>query len=176
MAKRAAGLYVHADRGDEAALAAELRARLVGTPADGSAAAPAATVNQVIWVDAGDEVLVHLDSIKVRLLARAIVVSLDLETDQTGCAALIVTFSLGGARDQAGLVATTDELPHGNPLLAARWGRVVQSALWSALMGYVNDHAAERGKEPQAIHVTPGRIQLKLQAPNVVARTAKAKP
>jgi hypothetical protein len=76
MAKRAAGLYVHADRGDEAALAAELRARLVGTPADGSAAAPAATVNQVIWVDAGDEVLVHLDSIKVRLLARAIVVSL----------------------------------------------------------------------------------------------------
>src|SRR5689334_19377226 len=132
--------YVHADQADEAGLAAELRVRLVGAPADGAAVAQAVTAKQVIWVDAGDEVLVHLDSIKVRLLDRAIVVSLDLEADQTGRAPLIVTFSLGGVRDQAGLVATTDELPHGNPMLAARWGRLVQSALWAALMGLVSDH------------------------------------
>lgn len=167
--------FVHADQADEAELAAELRARLVGTPADGSAVRQALTAKEVIWVDAGDEVLVHLDSIRVRLLARAIVVSLDLEADQTGRGPLIVTFSLGGARDQAGLVATTDELPHGNPLLAARWGRVVQSALWAALMGLVSDHAAERGKEPQAIYVRPGVIQLQPQATKVVSRRAKAK-
>ena len=162
--------YVHADQADAARLAAQLRGRLIGPPSDGSAAAQPATVKQVVWVDAGDEVLVHLDSIKVRLLDRAIVVSIDLEADQTGRAPLIVTFSLGGARDQAGLVATTDEIPHGNPLLAARWGRVVQSALWAALMGLASDHAAERGQEPQAIQVKPGTIQFKAQITKVVSR------
>ena len=167
--------YVYADRADEAGLAAELRGRLIGTPADGSAVGQATTAKQIIWVDAGDEVLVHLDSIKVRLLTRAIVVSLDLEADQTGRGPLIVTFSLGGARDQEGRVATTDELPHGNPQLAARWGRAVQAALWAALMGLVSDHAAERGKEPGAIYVTPGAIQIKTQATKILSPPAKAK-
>jgi len=167
--------YVQADQAGAAGLAAQLRVRLVGAPADGSAAAPPAAANKVIWVDAGDEVLVHLDSIKVRLLDRVIVVSLDLESDQTGRAPLIVTFSLGGVRDQAGLIATTDELPHGNPMLAARWGRIVQSALWAALMGIASDHAAERGQEPQAIYVKPGAIQFKAQVTKVVARPAKAR-
>jgi hypothetical protein len=39
-------------------------------------------------VDAADEVLVHLDSIQVRFLDRMIVVSVDLETDQTSRAPL----------------------------------------------------------------------------------------
>jgi hypothetical protein len=151
---------LYKDRVGEAALAQELRTRLAGAPADGSAPTQASAA-QVIWVDAGDEVLVHLDSVQVRLLNRTIIVSVDLETDQTGRAPLIVPFVLGGLRDPAGLIATTHELARGNRLLAARWGSVLQSALWAALTGLAKDHADERGLDTYAIHVLPGRIRLK---------------
>jgi hypothetical protein len=159
VAARAYIAYRNPDRLDEAGLAKELRTRLTGSAADGSAAAVAAP--QVVWVDAGDEVLVHLDSIQVRILDRLIVVSVDLETDQTGRAPLIVPFSLGGLRDQAGLVATTSELAHGHRLLAARWGAVLQSALWAALTGIAKEHGDERGQQAYAMHALPGRVTFK---------------
>jgi len=160
VASRASVPRLYKDRVGEAALAQELRARLAGVPADGSAPTSASTA-QVIWVDAGDEVLVHLDSIQVRILDRMIVVSVDLETDQTGRAPLICPYALGGLRDQAGLIATTHELARGNRLLAARWGPILQSALWAALTGLATDHADERGQQGYAIHALPGRITLK---------------
>ena len=160
MAERAPVRHLYKDRVGEAALAQELRVRLAGAPADGSAVTTTSAA-QVIWVDAGDEVLVDLDSIQVRILNRMIVVSVDLETDQTGRAPLIVPFALGGLRDQAGLIATTHELARGNRLLASRWGGILQSALWAALTGLAKDHADERGQQSYAIHALPGRVTLK---------------
>jgi len=75
---------------------------------------------KVIWMDGGDEVVVHLDSTQVHLLDRALLVSVDMETDQTGRTPRVVALALGNAGDPAGRVATTGELPRGNGLLAAR--------------------------------------------------------
>jgi len=155
------------DHFDEATLSTTLGARLAGTPADGSLApsGSATPPGKVIWVDGGDEVVVHLDSTQVRLLDRALLVSVDLETDQTGRTPLVVAFALGNAGDPAGLVATTDELPRGNGLLAARWGRALQAAVWSMLLGLSQDHALERGKAPQGFSVSPGRLSFNAGAP-----------
>ena len=155
------------DHFDEAMLSTTLGIRLAGTPADGSLApsGSAASSGKVIWVDGGDEVLVHLDSTQVRLLDRALIVSVDLETDQTGRTPLVVAFALGNAGDPAGLVATTDELPRGNGQLAARWGRALQAAVWSMLLGISQDHALERGKAPQGISVSAGRLSFKAGDP-----------
>jgi hypothetical protein len=114
----------------------------------------------VIWVDAGDELLVHLDSIRVRLLDRIIAVSIDLECDQTGRTPLICVFATGAADDPAGLFCATDELPRGNVLLAARWGDVVQSAVWASLLGLVQDHAAERHLVPVGLAASAGALRL----------------
>ena len=175
MAKRNSNARAVPDRLGEGALAAQLQMRLRGVPADG-ADASIAEARRVVWVDAGDEVLVHLDSIQVRLLNRAIVVSVDLETDQTGRAPLICSFALGSQRDKAGLIATTDELPHGNAQLAARWGRVLQSALWGSLLALAREHAAERGEDAHAIHVMPGNLQLKAARLQRITLPARAKP
>src|SRR5438046_2318803 len=51
------------DQLDEATLANTISVRLGGTPADGSAA-PAQAPTKAIWVEQGDEVLIHLDSIR----------------------------------------------------------------------------------------------------------------
>jgi hypothetical protein len=104
--------------------------------------APAA----VVWVDGGDEVLVHLPALRVALRDKLIAVSVDLETDQTGRETLLMPFAVGGMRDSAGLLAATEELPRGNGLLVGRWGRMLQDAVWSALLQVADDYASRLGK------------------------------
>jgi hypothetical protein len=135
-----------------------LAVRLVGTPADGStplASAPA----KVVWVDHGDEVLVHLDSTATQIAGQSLLVSIDLECDQTRRTPLVVAFALP-ADEASGLVLATDEYPRGNGLLAARWGPAVQSAAWSALLALASDHAAERDLAPRGLTVTGGQLRL----------------
>jgi len=149
------------DRLDETNLSATLQARLVGARADGTTLASGLTPPQkVIWVDQGDEVLVHLDSLRSRVIGRTLLVSLDLETDQTGRTTLVVPMALGAAGDPAALVAVTDDLPRGNGLLASRWGHVVQNAVWAGMLGLASDHAAERGLAPRGIVLDAGSIRL----------------
>ncbi|MBV9083590.1 MAG: hypothetical protein JOZ62_13000 [Acidobacteriaceae bacterium] len=151
------------DQFDAPALSAALQLRLRGTTADGSAASTT-TGNQVIWVDSGGEVLVHLDSIQARILENLLLISIDLESDETGRTPLIVSFALGNAADPAGLVAATDEYPRGDGRLAAHWGESIQAALWSTLLSLAQEHATERGKTPVGISATSGSLRLQAAA------------
>jgi hypothetical protein len=149
------------DRLRESEIARELSVRLAGAMADGSQPpAPGGPPARVVWVDAGDEVLVHLDSVKTRVRGRSLLVSVDLETDQTGRSPLVVAFAIGARGEQAGLFAVTDEVPHGHPALAARWGAVLQDAIWSGLLAVAKDHAAERGQWPAGIFTENGGLHL----------------
>lgn len=152
------------DEFDEPQLAAALGMRLAGTSADGSLQ-QGETATSVVWVDGGDEVLVHLDSTQVRLLDRTLLVSVDLESDQTGRTPLVVAFALGDPNDPAGLVAVTDDLPRGHPLLAARWGHALQDAVWASLLGLAQDHADERAAAPRGLGLSPGRLRFKAGPP-----------
>jgi len=149
-------------------IASTIAVRLTGAPADGNmqaaASAPGAP-KRVVWVDHGDEVLVHLDSLRTQIVGRTLLVSVDLETDQTGRASLIVPLVLGGADDPAGLVAVTEDLPRGNGLLASRWGPILQDALWASLTNLAADHASERLLAPRGIALTPDGLQLHAAAP-----------
>lgn len=157
--------FRHPERFDETALAAELGLRLVGTPADGSEPASDQTYKQVVWVEAGDEVLVHLDSLRVRLVGRTLLVSLELESDQTGRGAVVVGFGLGDGSDGAGLVVTADGVAHGHPLLASRWGTAVRASVWNSLLGMAEDHADERGLAPAALSAVGGELRIGVGAP-----------
>jgi hypothetical protein len=107
-----------------------------------------------------------------------LLLSVDLETDQTGRTPLVVALALGNADDPAGLVATTDELPHGNGLLASRWGKPLQDAVWASLLGLATDHAEERGLAPQSITASAGTLQLSAATrPSlIVANATKVTP
>lgn len=152
---------------DEPTLSATLGVRLAGTPADGSLRFDPSVPppRKVIWVEAGDEAVVHLDSTKVRMLDRTLLVSVDLETDQTGRTPLVVVLALGNPGDPAGLVATTDDLPRGNGLLAARWGRALQASVWATLLSMAREHALERDQAPRGISIAAGRLSFHAGAP-----------
>jgi hypothetical protein len=156
------------DQFDASSLATTLGGRLAGTPANGAGpgvVGSADTPKKVIWVDTGDEVLAHLDSIQVKILDRIVLISIDLESYQTGRTPMILSFALGNAGDPAGLIAVTDEYPRGDGALASRWGEVLQAALWSTLLGIAQDHAAERGKAPSGISATTGVLTLRADNP-----------
>jgi hypothetical protein len=118
----------------------------------------------VVWRDAGDEVVVHLDSFRVNLLEGAIIASLDLECDQTGRTPMVCQFATGIGEDTAGLLMTTDDLPKGNGLLASRWGEAVQNAIWSALLEMAAEHAQERQLVPVGLHVSGGVLMIETMA------------
>ena len=140
-----------------------LAARLAGDAADGSGAVRA-TASQIVWVDRGDELLVHLDSVATQISGQTVLVSIDLECDQTGRTPLVVAFALGSS-ETAGLIAATDEYPRGNGLLASRWGAAVQSAAWSAMLSLASDHASERSLEPRGLAVNGGQLHLLAGSP-----------
>lgn len=158
------------DQLDEPTLASELSTRLAGKPADGSTSL-ATTPTKVIWIDQGDEVLVHLDSMVVRIMDGIVLLSIDMETDQTGRTPMVVSFSVGGANDPAGLVAVTDQFPRGNGLLASRWGRALQAAAWASVLGIANDHATERGLAPLGIVAALGTLLFEAGTPLKVTGT-----
>jgi hypothetical protein len=148
------------DRVPEQALGPAIAQRVRGKPADGTtlpiSVPSGGPPMKVIWVDGGDEVLVHLDSIRARVLDRTLLISIDLETDQTGRTPLVCVFATGAPGDPAGLVTVTDELPRGNGLLAARWGTIVQAALWAGLLAMATDTARTHNLAPASIVATIG--------------------
>jgi len=150
-------------------LAAVLAVHLAGTPSDGSRAPDAPKQGPVIWVDQGDEVLVHLESTQVRMQDGSLIVSVDLETDQTGRQPLVMAFSVSNSADASGLIATTDDLPRGNGLLAARWGHVLQTAMWTSILNMGRQHASERQLAPNGVSVVGGVLQFHAGAPVVAA-------
>jgi len=159
--------YTVPDQLDEKQAAVLVRRALCGgkEPASG-------TRQRVLWEDAGDQALVHVDSVVVRLLPRTILVSADLETDQTGVGALIVTFALGSTQDKTGLFAMSEERVRGHPLLASRWGVVFRETVWSALLGAARTHAVERAKVATALHPMKGKLTFAAAAPIAVATVA----
>ena len=141
--------------------------RLVGTPASLELDDPAASVasddppSRVVWVDGPDEALVHLDSVAFRVAGGMLIASVDLETDETGRAPVIVRFALGGPDDPDGLVVATDEVAHGRVELVSRWGESVQAALWSALLSLCADHARQRGERPAGLALAHDAVVLR---------------
>lgn len=161
---------------NEAQLAAELGIRLVGKIADGTSTSTftSGRLQRVIWVDGGSEVLVHLDSVQVKITDRMILVSIDLETDQTGRTPLVTAFAVGGQGDPLGLLAVTDELPHGNGLLAGRWGTAVRNACWAALLAILNDFAASQHQAPNGISAIGSNAHFIAGPPIVIPGPALA--
>ena len=106
----------------------------------------------VVWVDHGDEVIVHLDSLKTKVVSSVLLVALDLETDQTGRQTLVVTLAPGQNPDDE-LTLVTEQLPRGHAELAMRWGHILQDALFAAFEDMALTHAEERQAVAKALVV-----------------------
>lgn len=92
-----------------------------------------------VWSEGGDEVVVHAARTTVAVLDGALVVTVPLECAEAGRGDVEVLLALAGGGERPGLVAATETLPCGAPLLVGRWGTAVQDAVWSAVLTLAAD-------------------------------------
>jgi hypothetical protein len=131
---------------------------LAGTPADGSAAPPKPP-RSVVWVDRGDELVVHGDSIRVAIGGGTVVMSIDVETDETGRKTLVVPMAVGTSADHPPVIVMESQ-PRGDATLARRWGPALLSALFFALEAILADHAGAHAAMPKAIRAEGTTLQF----------------
>ena len=98
----------------------------------------------VVWTSGGHDVLVHLDTVAVTTRDGSLEVSVDLESDQAGRAALGATFALAGPDEPPDLVSLAEELPSGDDALVLRWGAALQDAIWGAIAALAADGGGVR--------------------------------
>lgn len=98
----------------------------------------------VVWTHGDSEAVFHPDKLRLSLLPGLVLIEVTLETDQTGASVLVVPFSTGKSPADATLTVVTEELPRGDPLLAARWGEIVQNELWDGLLNVGQDYLRQR--------------------------------
>jgi hypothetical protein len=140
-------LQVSISAGD---LVARMKQRLSGLAPN-----PAA---RIVWEDAGQRVLLHLDSLRARIVDGWLLCQLDLETDQTQRQALQFVYYLGVAGEGGGVQAASTINAASVPAsqLADRWGAQVQRLLWDAVLDGI-ETSIRHVKEQQ-----PGqRVQLR---------------
>ena len=109
-------------------LEARMRQRLTGAAPDNS--------TQVVWRDDEQRVLLHLNSLKLRIIDGWLLCNLNLQTDPTGPQRLQFIYFLGAPGEGDGLQAAAQinaaTLPAAQ--LADKWGRDLQRVLWDAVL------------------------------------------
>ena len=152
------------DRIEPAALAPLLGVRIAGTAASVAEPGGGSHADRVVWVDGGDEVIVHLDSLKTAVASNVLLVAIDLETDETGRQTLVVPLAPGTSPDDE-MMLVTEDLPRGHGELAARWGRILQDAIYAALQDLAQAHADERLTAAKALVIADGALAFRAESP-----------
>jgi hypothetical protein len=123
----------------------------------------AANVTKYVWQGDSQRVLIHGDSLVVRLLESWLVLNLDLQTDQTGRQTLQFVFFLGKPGDGDGVQAacTVNAPTVAGGQLAAAWGAELQRVIWDAVLDTLEAgvyHASTKNPGPitvQGFHCSP---------------------
>lgn len=145
-----------------ASLPALLSPRLAGPAADGARVDEPAQPDAVVWVDHGDEVIVYLDSLKIEVASGVLLCALDLETDQTGRATVVVPFALARTPGE-GITLVTEGRVRGPSVLVHRWGEAVQEAAYAAIVDLSETHAEERGARPGSVYLADGGLRFDVE-------------
>lgn len=105
----------------------------------------------VIWTNHDAELIVDVDKIRLAIKPGVLLFEVTVAVDQTGTVPLIVPFRIGKTVNESSLMVITEELPRGNPLLAAQWGGIVQEALWNAVLDSAGSIKSRREKGESGI-------------------------
>jgi hypothetical protein len=133
-------------------LTAAVRERLFG-------GAPAA-----LWEDGEARVMVVADGLEAEIHEHGLIVSARLEADEAE-GTVSVALALANGDEPPDLVAAAEERPRGEPRLAARWGQVLQDALFAVLVELLEDAAGAEDARPVGLRVREGALELAVAEP-----------
>lgn len=114
--------------------------------------------HQVIWEQAGSELLVHFKRSRVAVLDGLVLVGLTVETIETERTEVTVPFAVGRPDRLAGMVVTTEPVPRGPEVIVDRWGEAIIAAAWQILLDVVATLCARTGVDTRGTPLLPGAI------------------
>lgn len=114
--------------------------------------------NQVVWEQAGSELLVHHRQTRVAVLEGLVLVGITVETRETGRVEVTVPFAVGRPDRLAGMVVTTEPAPRGPTVIIDRWGEAIIAHCWRLLMDVVSTLCARVGVDTGGRPLLPGAI------------------
>lgn len=114
--------------------------------------------NQVIWEQAGSELLVHLKETRIAVLDGMVLLGLTVETVETKRVEVTVPFAVGRPDHLAGMVVTTEAQPRGPSVIVDGWGEALTAAGWQALLDVISTIAARTGVDENGTPLLPGAI------------------
>lgn len=131
----------------------------------------APTPASVIWQEKTNRVLIHVDSLRARMLSGWLLANLDLQADETGRQTLQFVFFLGAADSGLGAGASIHAPTPQAAQLARVWGVEVQRVIWDAVLDGLEASLDQAGFIPagqtlqiQGFHMLPAGLQTLILA------------
>lgn len=129
--------------------------------------------NQVIWEQAGSELLVHLGKTRVQVLNGTIIVGLTVESNESGLVEVAIPFAVGRPNRLAGMVVTTEPKPRGPTIIIDRWGEALIAAAWQAVLDVIGTLSSLAGVDDEGSPLLPGAIVAEDNRLRVVAQASQ---
>ena len=135
--------------------ARELRTRLRAQLGDGD--------RLVLWEEDGDQALVHARAAEVKIREPGLIVTVPIETVETGLSHVSLAMALAHGDQEPDLIVALEEQPRGHPLLVARWGGALEEAVLGALLDILDEAAEAAGAKPLGFRVRGATLELALR-------------
>ena len=138
--------------------------------------APALAV--VKWQEGDRELLIYPSKVTARFADGVIAVTIPVSTDQTGDAAVFVSFVVGSPKQPAGLVATTSARPIGPAVIVDAWSKPLIAFAWHVVLEVAANLAGAAGRDvdgsrlvPIALAASPNGLSIVPMARHTFDRT-----
>jgi hypothetical protein len=115
-------------------------------------------ITEVVWSDAGDELVVDPAGVTTATATGAVVLTIPVRCDQTGPATVEVTFAVRSTDRPAGLHAATPARPRGPAVIVDRWADALIAFAWSAVLELAESVTAAMGRDARGDRLIPGAL------------------
>lgn len=112
-----------------------------------------------LWRRNGDELLVDVGAIVLRLSEGLAHVTVPVECDQTGPVEVHVAFAVGSPERPAGMLAAAERIPRGPHVVVEAWADELTALVWRAFTEAVAALAADAGRDTDGAGLIPFAIE-----------------
>ena len=122
----------------------------------------------VKWQEGDRELVIYPSKVSARFANGVIAVMIAVSTDQTGDAAVFVSFVVGSPKQPAGLVATTSARPNGPAVIVDSWSKPLIAFAWHVVLEVATNLAAAAGRDVDGSRLVPIALAASPNALSIV--------
>jgi hypothetical protein len=123
------------------------------------AAAGAAETPRAVWSDGGNELLVEIARISLKIEDGLVHVQIPVACEETGRQTIPVSFATGSAARPAGLIFAADTILEGPPEIVEIWGEALVSFAWTAVLRAMTALADVAGSDRDGAGLVPAGLE-----------------